>query len=127
MHVKTNADHDKHLTIHTVTGEPSFEESMAFFKQFYEGELTQNVLWDFTKASLARISSEHTETILDYVRQYVEKREGGKTAIIVSKDLEYGMSRMIITLAELKDIPFELEIFRSLEEAVQWIGIKDID
>jgi len=62
MPVKTKVDHEKQLTIKTVTGEPSFEDSMAAFRQFYEGELTQKVLWDFRKASFSRISSNHINT-----------------------------------------------------------------
>ena len=125
MPVKTSADHDKQLTIHTVTGEPSFEEGMAAFKQFWEGKPTQNVLWDFRKASLTRLSSKETEAMIDYIRQHAEKRAGGKTAILVSKDFEYGMSRMIKTLTEFEDFPFKLEIFRSLEEASHWLDKED--
>ena len=125
MPVTIKVDHDKQLTIHTVTGEPSFEEAMVAFKQFYESKITQNVLWDFRKASLYNISSGHIEKILDYVRQHAEKRSGGKTVILVSKDLEYGVSRMIQTLIELKGIPFKTEIFKSFEEAMQWLGKED--
>ena len=121
MLVKTEVDHEKQLTVKTVTGNPSFEESMTAFRQFYEGNLTRKVLWDFRKASLSRISSNHIEIILDYIRQHAEKRAGGKTAILISKDLEYGMSRMIQSLIELKGIPIETEIFRSIEEAVHWL------
>ena len=120
MPVKTSADHDKQLTIHTVTGEPSFEEGMAAFKQFWEGKPTQNVLWDFRKASLTRLSSKETEAMIDYIRQHAKKRAGGKTAILVSKDLEYGISRMAQTLTEIKKFSFKVEIFRSIEIAIQW-------
>ena len=122
MPVKTKVDHDKQLTIHTVTGEPSFQEGMATFKKFYEGNPTQNVLWDFRKASLARISSKQTEAIIDYIKHHAEKRVGGKTAILVSRDLEYGMSRMVQALTKIKDIPLKTEIFRSIEEAIQWLS-----
>ena len=125
MLVKTEVDHEKQLTVKTVTGNPSFEESMTAFRQFYEGNLTKKVLWDFRKASLYRISSNHIEIILDYIRQHAEKRAGGKTAILISKDLEYGMSRMIQTLTELKGIPIETAIFRSIEEAVHWLDKED--
>ena len=122
MPVTTKANHDKQLTINTVTGEPSFQEGMAAFKKFYEGKTTQNALWDFRKASLARVSAKEIKAIFDYIKQHVEKRVGGKTAILVSKDLEYGMSRMVQAFTKLKDIPIEIEIFRSIEEAIQWLG-----
>ncbi|MFC1489074.1 hypothetical protein ACFL6B_04410 [Thermodesulfobacteriota bacterium] len=99
MPVKTKADHDKQLTINT-----SFQEGMEVFKKFYENP-TQNVLWDFRKASLARISSEQIQAILDYIKPHAGKRIGGKTAVLVSKDFEYGMSRMIQTFTEVKNIP----------------------
>jgi hypothetical protein len=98
---------------------------MVAFKQFYESKITKNVLWDFRKASLYNISSIHIEKILDYVRRHAEKRSGGKTAILVSKDLEYGVSRIIQTIIEIKGIPFKTEIFRSFEEAFQWLGKED--
>ncbi len=122
MQVNIKADHDNQLTIHTVTGEPSFQDSMATFKNFYEGKPTQNVLWDFRKASLARISTKEIEAVLYYVQRHVEKRKGGKTAVLVSKNLEYGISRMVQALTEIKDIPLKIEIFRSIEEAMQWLG-----
>jgi len=121
MPVKTEVDQEKQLAIKTVTGSPSFEESMTAFRQFYEGELTQKVLWDFRNASLDEISSNHIERILNYVQQHAEKRAGGKTAILVSKELEYGLSRMIQTLSEFKSIPLEVEIFRSIEAAFEWL------
>jgi hypothetical protein len=123
MPVKTEVDQEKQLTIKTVTGSPSFEESMLAFRQFYEGELTQKVLWDFRTASLSEISSNHIEKILNYIQQHAEKRAGGKTAILVLKELEYGLSRMIQTLSECKAIPLEVEIFRSIEAALQWLEV----
>ena len=122
MQVNIKADHDNQLTIHTVTGKPSFQDGMATFKNFYEGKPTQNVLWDFRKASLARISTKEIEAVLYYVQRHVEKRKGGKTAVLVSKNLEYGISRMVQALTEIKDIPLKIEIFRSIEEAIQWLG-----
>ena len=67
MPITTTTDHDRQLTIHTVTGEPAFEDGMATLKQFWEGQPTMNVLWDFRKASLARVSFEETEAIMDYI------------------------------------------------------------
>jgi hypothetical protein len=62
------------------------------------------------------------DSILDYISQHAQKRAGGKTAILISKDLEYGMSRMVPALSELKGIPVKLEVFRSLAEAEHWLA-----
>lgn len=122
MPITTSIDNDRQLTIHTVTGEASFEEGMATFRQFWEGRPTMNVLWDFRKADLARVSSKETEAMMDYIKHYSEKRSGGKTALVVSGDLEYGLSRMAQTLAEIKSLSIQIEIFRSFKEAIQWLG-----
>ena len=56
MPITTSVDNDKQLTTHTVIGEISFEEVMTTLRQFWEGQLTISVLWDFRKGSMARFS-----------------------------------------------------------------------
>ena len=125
MDVITQVDDKNQLTIITVTGMPSFEESMEAFRQLYQGKVTQKMLWDFRQANLSGISSNHIESLLDYIGQHAQKRTNGKTAIVVSKDLEYGMSRMIMALTEDKAIPVEIDVFRSIEVALQWLAKED--
>ena len=122
MSITTSVENDNQLTIHTVTGEASFEEGITTLKQFYEDRPTMNTLWDFRTANLVRLSSKETEAIMDYIKHHSEKRSGGKTALVVSGDLEYGLSRMAQALAEIKSLSFQMEIFRSFKEAIQWIG-----
>ena len=121
MSITTIVDNDKQLTTHTAIEETSFEETMTTLKQFYEGKSTINVLWDFRRGSMALLSSVDLERIVDYVTFHSEKRAGGKTAIVVSRDLEYGISRVIETLREIRKVPLQLLIFRSMEEANQWL------
>ncbi len=61
------------------------------------------------------------ERIADYAMLHSEKRAGGKSAIIVSRDLEYGLSRVLDTLSDIRKVTVQLEIFRSVEEANQWL------
>jgi hypothetical protein len=121
MSITTSVDNDKQLTTHTVIGEVSFEEGMTTLKQFWEDRPTMNVLWDFRKGSLARVSSVDLERIVDYVAVHSEKRAGGKTAIVVLRDLESGLSRILDTLRDIRGVPFQFKIFRSMEEANQWL------
>jgi hypothetical protein len=121
MSITTSVDNDKQLTTHTVIGEVSFEEGMTTLKQFWEDRPTMNVLWDYRKGSLARVSSVDLERMVDYVSVHSEKRAGGKTAIIVSRDLESGLSRVLDTLRDIRRVPFQLQVFRSMEKANQWL------
>jgi len=121
MPITTQIDHDKQLTIHTATGEPSFEEGMEAFKLFYEGHPTKNLLWDLRNASLHLLSSENLEAFVDYAKRHSDLRAGGKTAFVVSKDLEFGLLRMVDAFSEIAKIPFYLMTFRSMDEAVRWL------
>ena len=121
MPVETKIDLKRNLTVKTVSGNPSFEESMTAFREFYEGPVTKYVLWDFNNAHFSSLTTDHIEAILDYIQQHAPKRAGGKTAILISKDLEYGMSRMAMALSEVKGIPFKMGVFRSMTEAERWL------
>jgi hypothetical protein len=121
MTITRSVDQEKQLTIFIVVGKPSFEETLEVLKPFYEKHPTKNLLWDFRNASFETLSSKNLEAIADYVKQHGEVRAGGKTAFVVSKDLEYGLFRMIETFGEIRKIPIYTEVFRSMDEAVHWL------
>jgi hypothetical protein len=121
MSITTSVDNDKQLTTHTVIGEVSFEEGMTTLKQFWEDRPTMNVLWDYRKGSLSRVPAVDLEVMVDYVTVHSEKRAGGKTAIVVSRDLESRLSRVLDTLRDIRRVPFQLQVFRSMEKANQWL------
>jgi hypothetical protein len=54
-----------------------------------------------------------------------EKLAGMRTAIVATTDLLYGFSRMYQSLAEVKDSPLTVEVFRTEREAREWLGLED--
>ncbi len=44
------------------------------------------------------------------------------SAIGPSTDLAFGLSRMFQIFGETKDLPFPLMVFRTMEDAIEWIG-----
>ncbi|MCP3953365.1 MAG: hypothetical protein GY697_14280 [Desulfobacterales bacterium] len=46
---------------------------------------------------------------------------GSKTAIVISKTVDLGLSRMVSLLSE-GVVNFEIEAFRSVEEAMDWLA-----
>ena len=46
--------------------------------------------------------------IIDIAKKHKHHREGGKTAIVVSRDIDYGISRMYETLSEIADQPYRI-------------------
>ena len=53
---------------------------------------------------------------------FVFDSKGGKTAIVALKDLDFGMTRMLMTFAEMKDLPVVAEVFRSFDNAIEWLN-----
>ena len=120
MSITTETDNDRQLTIHTGIGNVTFEEFMELMKQFYADPQTMNVLWDVRKA-IIDISFKETEVLVNYITPYSNKRASGKSAVVISRELEYGMSRVVKNLLEINKIPFRFKIFRSYEEAMHWL------
>ncbi len=117
MPITTEIDNDKQLTSHTAIGDVPFEELMTAIKQAWEGPQTMNIVWDFSKGTVD-LSSEQIKAISNHIKHHSEKRREGKTAIIVSRDLGYGMARMGGTLVEMKGATYKINTFRSYEEAM---------
>jgi hypothetical protein len=122
MPIETEINNDKQLTTHTVIGDIPFEEFMITLKQMWEVQTTTNVLWDFRKGGLTLTTSGNIEAIVNFVRDNAHKRSGGKTAIIALKDLDFGITRMLMTFAEMKDVSLEAEVFRSFDNAIEWLN-----
>jgi len=64
------------------------------------------------------------ESITALIGQYThrfEERKGGKSAVVASSDLQYGLSRILGALYEIKDFPTQLKIFRIMDEAFEWL------
>jgi hypothetical protein len=53
------------------------------------------------------------------------KLAGMRTAIVATTDLLYGFSRMYQSLAEVKDSPATIEVFRTEKEARRWLGLEE--
>ncbi|MDJ0912539.1 MAG: hypothetical protein QNI95_03160 [Desulfobacterales bacterium] len=125
MEVITHIDKSRNLTIKTVKGKMSASEIKTAISEFWESELTLNALWDLSRASVLPITPQDVADITSHVNTYKERfegRKGGKTAIVASDDLGYGMSRMFQTHGEGKDYPFQMEVFRTKSDALKWIG-----
>lgn len=112
---------NKDLTIFTVVGETSFDEIWAQTCVLLEGVPAKLVLWDFTSGTVGNISSEEVRLIADRGGQISNKIAGGKGAIFVPKDLDYGMARVFKVFCEEGNFPVEIEVFRDGAAARKWL------
>lgn len=91
--------------------------------RYYGGEVTSHTLWDATEIDVSTSNTDEMRELAQHVRKIADTRVGGKTAIVTSDDLGYGMSRMLEAFYEMAQVPFEIQVFRTIAEAKKWLGV----
>ena len=119
--IETTIDIDRQLTIQTVTGEATFAEIAHAIKTYYEGVVTKFVLWDSTQAVLDNVKANEVEALAALTKKCSGRRKGGKTALVFSSDLGFGIGRMFDTHHEILASAVSHGSFRSREEALKWL------
>ena len=124
MPITSQVSAEKQLTIVTATGELSFDEVRDAITSFYEGDYTLKVLWDMREATARELSSRQVEQIALLLEEYGGRSKGIQTAIVTPTDLNYGLSRMLISFVEIREKhhPVLMKAFRTMEEALSWIS-----
>ncbi len=72
---------------------------------------------------MSKITSDEFRKITKEVKNRSNKRAGGKTAFVSTKDIGFGLGRMFEILAEIEGIQFEYKNFKSITEAKEWLGV----
>lgn len=125
MSITSQVDKTRDLTSYTLTGNLTIDEIHNAIKSFWEAhELTLNGLWDARQAELTNLKSSDVEGITALIGEYAhrfDERKTGKTAIVASSDLQFGLSRIFGTFYEIENFPIQLKIFRDMNEALEWL------
>jgi hypothetical protein len=113
---------DENLTVFTGEGEISYSEAWEAMSRDYRSphpDTTRNILWDLKNASVASITASQVTKLADLSDSYSEQRGRGKTAIVASHDLDFGIAKEY----EGQSMSFsrELAIFRDIDKAYKWI------
>jgi hypothetical protein len=119
--IDTSIDIDRQLTIHTVTGEVLSDEISNKIKTYNESGPTKFILWDFSEASLKKITSSQIEAFVTLTKQYSNLRKGGKTALVFSSDFGFGLGRVFDIHQDLVESEIPHMTFRSKELALNWL------
>ncbi len=119
--IETTVDNQNDLTIHKCSGNLTEQEILDTIHSFYESSLTKYTLWDYSNASMNNIPTKYVRKIFMLVKNRGFARQGGKTAIVTPKDLEYGFARMFQIMSDVNDFSFEIKVFRYVGEAYQWL------
>lgn len=81
------------------------------------------MLWDLRAADAGDL---HAAQLSEYARHLANRPErfGARVAIVVSRDLEFGVMRMWQSFAEAP-VPQDRRVFRNLDEALGWLHETD--
>jgi hypothetical protein len=118
---------DKTLDLTTIrfSGRVIVSDITDALQSFYQTAITTKVLWDFLEGDFTDLPSSDLTTIIDAAKSFSDMRPDGKSALVGSSDLLYGLARMYASLAEVKRHPISNRAFRSREEALDWLNRSD--
>jgi hypothetical protein len=113
--------HEK-LTVFTGEGEISYSETWETMSRDYRSihpSTTRNVLWDLRNASVASITASQVTELANLSDSYSKQRGGGKTAVVVSQDINFGIAKEFE--GQSMCLSRELVVFREIDKAYKWI------
>ena len=117
---------DGGLTVHEVTGPVSEVEMYDALERFYNKEPTALLLWDMSQADVSHVTSEILHRFVKKSAELGVSRQGGRTAVIASDDLQFGLARMSEAFSKMESALYSFSAFRTKEEALQWLKSADI-
>jgi hypothetical protein len=121
--IETNIDKDKGLRNHKVTGKINLTDLVTALKELYESpqfDSDMDVLWDLRNADLTSFTFQEIEQLKDYVTRHWGTKGKSRAAMLVSRDLDYGLSRMYEMLSSGKS-DSQIQAFHDLGDAMQWL------
>ena len=121
--IETTVYRESALTIHKVTGHVTPENILNKLKDFYQEEPTFSILWDFTEANIAGLTNRQIKDLARAGKTLSERRKEGKTALVFTDTLGYGLGRMFEALAKIEGYGTTYRAFRDVKEAGVWLGL----
>jgi hypothetical protein len=117
----------QNLVVNTIQGHFNFSDYLTLMERILNDPRFQpamHMFWDFLDSTLVEFTSDDFEKIRSYIQQNRARRGSGYRAVfLVSKDVDYGLSRMYQIISE--ELPVQFEVFRDREAALAWIGAAD--
>jgi len=121
-HIEQTTDSSRNLTIFKGTGAVRAEQVVAALLEFYRSGSTLNALWDLTEADLTGVDAGEIDRVITTAKEHAHLREGGKTAILVSRTVDFGIARRYEITSETRQHPISHYVFRDRDEALKWLG-----
>ena len=113
------------LSVVKAVGRISEADFQEWAQDFYSGQVTADILWDLTAADLSTITNDDIQEIARRAGAFSSKRKGGRSAFVCGHDLAYGLSRAFEAYTMIDELPFQVQVFRDLDDAREWLGINN--
>jgi len=121
--METKIDAETGLRTHVLIGSVSQEEVEEALEEVYSrsGFLPDaDTLCDLREADLGQLSHAVIKSIADYVAKNRGAKSGARTAIVVGRNLAFGLARMYEQMLEAQS-PSDVAVFRDMDEAMAWL------
>jgi hypothetical protein len=111
------------LTVYTATGPMTVDDVSNTVTTCLTDNPTLLAIWDIKEASFSDVTADDLRKVVIRARPLADSRAGGKTAIICSRGVDYGLARLFQIYAELYEAPIDIQVFDSRDAAMNWLGI----
>lgn len=121
--IETNIDAETGLRTHVLIGEVSLEELEDALGEVYgrpDFLPDADTLCDLREADLGQFSRTVVKGVVDYVAKHRGAKPGARTAVVVGRDLDFGLARMYEQML-VASTDVEVVVFRDIEEARTWL------
>jgi hypothetical protein len=122
MSIAYNRDRALKRIVVGVSGEVSMDDLIAVVnRQAADDAWEYALLYDLRDAPVLHVDADDIRRLVEYVRSAgVGRAPRGPVAVVATEPAHFGLARMYSMLAE--DARLEVEVFRTLEEAEQWLA-----
>jgi hypothetical protein len=120
--IDTNVDSSAGLVTHVATGDVSVDEIEVAFEAALGNQSFRpgmSVLWNMCDATVSSMSKADVERLVRFNMKYKEKRGGGRSAIVVSRNVDFGIARMFQLHGD--ELPWQTRVFTLPEAAIRWL------
>jgi hypothetical protein len=124
MPITYTIDKQRRFIRRLISGAATSDEILASLTEFLKHPDYQPGMKSLTDLRAMRhyASPEDVRQIANFILGRDEEVRGGKAAIVVDKDVGFGMARMLEMLTESS--PLSIGVFKNLKEAYEWLGIE---
>ena len=118
-HITVDIEPANDLAVFTLTGSLASGELLQRFIDYNQGDVRRLMLFDFTDANWSSLTSKQLRNNTAIASKYTSS--GNRGAFVFSNDADYGIGRMVQAFASMENHLSEFRMFRSIEEARQWL------